>query len=84
MDYYIPVDEEESMRIKSLSEISDDDEEQTNGNGNTENSQESDEESDEENNENRQPNADENSQESVTHTEKVIEDFMEIVEDEIN
>ena len=80
MDYYIPVDEEESMRIKSLSEISDDDEEQTNGNGNTENSQES----DEENNENRQPNADENSQESATHTEKVIEDFMEIVEDEIN
>ena len=80
MDYYIPVDEEESMRIKSLSEISDDDEDQINGNGNTENSQES----DEENNENRQPNADENSQESVTDTEKVIEDFMEIVEDEIN
>ena len=51
-----------------------------NGNGNIKNSQES----DEENNENRQPNADENSQESVTDTEKVIEDFMEIVEDEIN
>ena len=68
------------MRIKSLSEISDDDEDQTNGNGNTGNSQES----DEENNENRQPNAVENSQESATDTEKVIEDFMEIVEDEIN
>ena len=68
------------MRIKSLSEISDDEEDQTNGNGNPENSQIS----DEENNENRQPNADENSQESAIDTEKVIEDFMEIVEDEIN
>jgi hypothetical protein len=79
LDYYICVDEEESMRIKSLSEISDDGEEQ-HGNRNTENSQES----DEENNENRQPNADENSQEIAPDTEKVIEDFMEMVEDEIN
>ena len=51
-----------------------------NGNGNIKNSQESDKEK----NENRQPNADENSQKSATDAEKVIEDFMEIVEDEIN
>ena len=77
MDYYICVDEEESMRIKSLSEISDDDEDQTNGNGNTENSQESADES------NFQPNSEENSQESAD-TEKIIKDFMETVDDEIN